>query len=86
MGHNPLRSYLGPIRTLADAITAQRYLWVLCKTCGHSTRLDPRLLAKDNINRDTPLEHALGGKLHCQSCGRWNVAIVPDDRPLPGYR
>ncbi len=67
----------GPIERIADAVRGRRFLWVLCKGCGHSARLDPRhlmALAGDLTVRQ------LQARVRCRRCGkRGRGAVVPDD-------
>lgn len=76
-----VRQRFGSIENLSDAIAARRLLWVLCKSCGHAERLDPRHL----MALKGPLSlRDLQGKLRCRRCSRQRAAIVVNDEGWPG--
>ena len=64
----------GAIETLKDACEAKRTLWVLCKNCGHSDRMDPWQLAS-KTGRNLSLGE-LAAKLRCQRCKAMRRAAV----------
>jgi hypothetical protein len=75
-----MRHRFGPVETLSDAIAARRLLWVLCKSCGHAERFDPRhvMALKGPMSlRD------MQTKLRCRRCGRQRAAIVINDEGWP---
>ena len=71
----------GPIETLSDAYRARRKLWLLCRQCGHATKVDPRhfivLLGQATL-RDVQR------KLKCRRCRQHRAAIVVNDVEEPG--
>ena len=65
------------IERLSDAIHERRMLWVLCKACGHTVRLDPRNLVA--LKGDAALRDIQRCCL-CRRCGKRRAAIVVNDR------
>jgi ribosomal protein L44E len=67
-----------PIRTLREAVTACRDLWVLCRSCGHAEMTDARRLVH-TIGRDIALDE-LALRFRCSRCREQRAALVPHDR------
>jgi len=40
-----VRYQIGPVKSLLEAVRAERLLWFFCLWCGHAGRIDPRELA-----------------------------------------
>lgn len=76
-----VRFHVGPIERIKDAVSAQRYLWLLCLHCGHTKRIDPRHVAM--VWGDLTLR-SLKERMRCQRCHRKRAAIVVDDEEMPG--
>ena len=68
------------IERLSAAISERRFLWVLCKRCGRSTRLDPRHLM--TLGGDMTLRE-LQERLRCRRCRAQKAAIVVNDSGWP---
>lgn len=76
-----MRMHLGPIERLSDACAARRMIWVLCVSCGHAVRMDPRKLIA--VQGDLSLRE-LQEKLRCDRCKiRAKPAIVPSEYGWP---
>jgi hypothetical protein len=65
-----------------SATESRRFLWILCKSCGHTSRLDPRYILKF-LRTDISLKDT-GRRFKCQRRNHRSAAIVIDDREPPG--
>jgi len=78
-----VRQRFGETVTVADAAEPRRFLWILCKSCGRSSRLDPRHVLS-LLRTDVSLSET-GQKFKRRRCKHRSAAVVVDDRELPVY-
>jgi hypothetical protein len=69
-----VRTQIGPVKSLLDAVRAEKLLWFFCLWCGHSGRFDPRELARTTGRNMTFPE--LKPRLKCKRCGQRGEAEV----------
>ncbi|MDB5405826.1 MAG: hypothetical protein JWL84_738 [Rhodospirillales bacterium] len=69
-----VRTQIGPVKSLLDAVRAEKLLWFFCLFCRHAGRFDPRELAGmtgRNMNFDE-----LRPRLKCRRCKKRGEAEV----------
>ena len=64
------------VQRLSHAVGEGRFLWALCKNCGHAVKLDPRNLIA--LQGDLTLRE-LQKSCRCRRCKRRQAAIVIND-------
>jgi hypothetical protein len=69
-----VRHHTGPVKSILDAVRAERLLWFFCRWCGHSGRFDPRELAR-TAGRNLSFDD-LRPRLKCTRCNRLGYAVV----------
>ncbi|RDC59806.1 hypothetical protein HME9302_00027 [Alteripontixanthobacter maritimus] len=65
-------------RTLGDLVQDSRWLYVQCRECHHSAKLDPREVQMICYrNNYAPVIDRLAGQMRCSKCGLKRVYLGP---------